>query len=174
MQALSRRADVVVDDVEDHRQAARVRGVDELLQPERAAVGGLGGALVDAVVAPAARAGELGDRHQLDRRHAELGQRGEVRDRALEGALGRERADVQLVDDAVVQAGGAELAVGPLEGERVDDPRGPAQALGLPARARVGQLDAVEHEHVVVALARRRRWPRRCRSRPARARARRR
>ena len=48
-------------------------GVDEPLQAERAAVGGLGGAEVDAVVAPAARAGELGHGHQLDRRHAQLG-----------------------------------------------------------------------------------------------------
>ena len=36
---LARRADVVGDDVEDHRDAARVRGVDEPLQPVGAAVG---------------------------------------------------------------------------------------------------------------------------------------
>ena len=132
-------ADVVVDDVEDHGQARGVGGVDELLQAQRAAVGGLGGAQVDAVVAPAARARELGHGHQLDRGHAELGQLAQVRDRALERALGRERADVQLVDHGVLQAGDAEAAVGPLEGERVDDPRraraGPPAASASTGRA---------------------------------------
>ena len=123
------RADVVVDDVEDHRQAERVRGVDELLQAVRPAVGGLGRAQVDAVVAPAVRAGELRDRHHLDRRHAELGERLQMRDRAFEGPLGRERADVQLVDDAVGQVRRPEVAVGPLE----------AESGRPPARARAGR-----------------------------------
>ena len=97
-------ADVVVDDVEDHGQAGGVGGVDEPLEPLRAAVGGLRGRHVDAVVAPAAAARELGHRHQLDRGDAELAQPGQVRDRRLERALGRERADVQLVQHQVAQA----------------------------------------------------------------------
>ena len=95
---------MVVDDVEDHGQAGGVGGVDEPLEPLRAAVGGLRGRHVDAVVAPAAAARELGHRHQLDRGDAELAQLGQVRDRRLERALGRERADVQLVQHEVAQA----------------------------------------------------------------------
>ena len=92
------RADVVVDDVEDDAEPVRVGGVDEPLEAERPAVAGLRGAEVDAVVAPAVAAGELGDRHHLDRRDAELRERGQVLDRGVERALAGERADVQLVD----------------------------------------------------------------------------
>ena len=50
---VARRADVVVDDVEDDAQPAGVGGVDEPLEALRPAVAGLRGAEVDAVVAPA-------------------------------------------------------------------------------------------------------------------------
>jgi hypothetical protein len=43
-------------------------------------------------------AGERRDRHQLDRVHAEVAQVVEPPDGGLEGALGGERAHVQLVD----------------------------------------------------------------------------
>ena len=74
-------ADVVVDDVEQDREALGVGGVDEPLEALRAAVGRVRGRQVDAVVAPAVRARELGDRHQLDRGDAELAQAAQVRDR---------------------------------------------------------------------------------------------
>ena len=74
-------------------------GVDEPLQRERAAIGGVGGVRIDAVVAPVARAGKLGDRHEFDRRDAEFLQIAEPRDHRVERALGRERADVQLVEN---------------------------------------------------------------------------
>ena len=65
-------ADVVVDDVEDHAEPLSMRGVDELRQPRRPAVGLQRREGVEPVVAPAALTGERGDRHQLDRGHAEL------------------------------------------------------------------------------------------------------
>ena len=74
-------ADVVVDDVEDDAEARGVGGVDEARQAVRAAVGRVGGGEVDAVVAPAVVAGELGDRHELDVGDAELGQRRQPRPR---------------------------------------------------------------------------------------------
>ena len=58
---------------------------------------------VDAVVAPAALAGERCDRHQLDRGDAELAQAREVRDRGVERPLFGERADVQLVEHELVE-----------------------------------------------------------------------
>ena len=73
-QVVALRAEVVVDDVEEDRQAVRVAGVDQPLQPVRPAVAVLGGVGEDAVVAPVAAAGELGDRHQLDRGDAQLAQ----------------------------------------------------------------------------------------------------
>ena len=56
----------------------RVRGIDEASEPFGAAVGAVRRGQVDAVVAPAALAGEVGDRHQLDRVDAELRELGQV------------------------------------------------------------------------------------------------
>ncbi len=66
--------DVVVDDVEEHREPGAVGGVDEAREPLRAAVGAVRRVHEDAVVAPAALAGKGGDRHQLDRGDAEVGE----------------------------------------------------------------------------------------------------
>ena len=63
-------------------------GVDEPGEPLRAAVGAVRREDEDAVVAPAALAGERRDRHQLDRGDAELGQRGQPRGRRVERSFG--------------------------------------------------------------------------------------
>ena len=96
-QVVACRAEVVVDDVHDHAEAIRVCRVDQPLQPIGPAVGVMRGEQVHPVIAPAARAGELGDRQQLDRVHAEADQVAEVPDRPVERPLGRERADVALI-----------------------------------------------------------------------------
>ncbi len=147
-------SDVVVDDVEQHREALAVGGVDEPLQALRPAVGVVRRADVDAVVAPAVAAGEGGQRHQLDRRDAELAQPGQVLDRGVERALRSERADVQLVEHRVAQGRRLEAVVGPAEGPRVEQPRAAAQAVGLPARRGVGELDPLRDERVVLRRAR--------------------
>ena len=69
----------------------------------------------------------------------------------VEAALGRERADVELVEHGVPQGGRLEALVAPREGARVDQPRAPAQAVGLPAAGGIGELDAGDHVGVVVA-----------------------
>ena len=66
---------MVVDDVEDDGEPARVGGVDEAAQAVGAAVRLLRREPVDAVVAPVARAGEAGDRQDLDGGDAELDSR---------------------------------------------------------------------------------------------------
>ncbi len=71
-------ADVVVDDVEHHGQTMPVSRIHQPFQSDRAAVGVLRRERIDAVVAPVARAGKLGDRHQLDGRDAEIAERGQV------------------------------------------------------------------------------------------------
>jgi len=109
---------------------------------------------VDAVVAPAARTRELGYGHQLDRGDPDLGELAQVRDRAVERPLARERADVQLVEHLIGERRGLKDAIGPVEARRVEHARAPAQSAGLPARARVGQLLAVDHERVVLAFGR--------------------
>src|SRR5580698_3656383 len=95
------------------------------------------GEQVHSVVAPAARAGELGDRQQFDRVHAEAGQVVEVPDRPVERPLGRERADVALIQDRPGQRQPPPAAVGPGEGCVVDNTGRSVDALRLKGRARV-------------------------------------
>ena len=108
------RAEVVVDDVEEHGEAERVRGIDQAAQIVRRAVAAGRREQADAVVAPVARAGEVGHRHQLDGGDAEVAQIGQPLGHGGERPFGRERADVQLVDDEVCQAARRSIRVGPV------------------------------------------------------------
>ena len=101
----ARRADVVVDDVEDDREPGFVRRVEEPRQPGRAAIGRLRRRQVNAVISPSSLARKLRNRHQLDRGHAELRELAEVGDHALECALRRERPHVELVDHEILERG---------------------------------------------------------------------
>ncbi len=136
VQVVAFRAEVVVDDVEQHHQAARVRGVDEALHVVRRAVGRFGREQQHAVVAPAARAGEVGHRHQLDGRDAERDEVIETLDRGRERSFRREGAHVELVHHRLVPRPAAPLAVLPLV-RATDRPRRWAHA-----RRRDSQRDA--------------------------------
>ena len=151
-------ADVVVDDVEHDRDAVPVGGVDEAPQAVGAAVGVLHRVGEHAVVAPVAPARELRDRQQLDRGDPVPCELGQARDDRVEGALGREGADVQLVDDQAGPVRWGEAVVGPREGRRVVDGGRPVHALGLVAGRRVGPVDGPVGavQPVAVAVARRR------------------
>ena len=78
-QTISFGPEMVVHHVEHYGQAGGMSGVDQVLQCPRPAVGILHRIWEDAVVTPIARARELGQRHQLDRRHAEFAKAGEAR-----------------------------------------------------------------------------------------------
>ena len=124
-----------------------MRGVDQRLQLLRPAVRRVGRVRQHAVVAPVALAGEVGERHQLDRGDAEVDQRLQLLRRAGVGALGREGADVQLVDHRLAPRPAGPGVVAPLVGLRVDHLARPVDVLGLEARGRVGNqqlaVDAV-------------------------------
>ena len=82
---VARRAEVIVDHIEEDGQAARVAGIDQAFQPLRATVGVMGGVKVHAVIAPPPAPRELVDGHQLDVRDAEVDQVIEPRNGGLEG-----------------------------------------------------------------------------------------
>ena len=67
-------AEVVVHHVEDHGQAEAVGAVDEPAEVVGPAVAVERGEQIDAIVAPAKGAGELGHRHQLERSDPEVGE----------------------------------------------------------------------------------------------------
>ena len=102
-QVVPLRSEVVVDDVEDDPESLGMGSVDELLEAGRAAVGVLGGVQIHPVVSPAASAGDLGDRHDLDGLHPEFDEVVEAIDGGGEGALLGEGADVHLVEHSSLE-----------------------------------------------------------------------
>ncbi len=112
---------VVVDHVEQHRDAALVAGADEVLELVPPAAGKLYGHVMGGAVAPVQPILKLRHRHQLDGVDAQIDEIVEqahgVFERALAGAaIQSQAADVHLIDDEVVETarqrpGGIELAL---------------------------------------------------------------
>src|SRR4051794_39697682 len=121
-QVVAGRPEVVVDDVEDHREAAAMGGIDKTDETLWPAVRVMWRVQVDAVIAPAAIAAELVDRHQLHVRDAQVDEVVETGDRAVECPFIRKRPDVQLVDDRAGEGWWPEVRIVPLERSGVDDP----------------------------------------------------
>jgi hypothetical protein len=136
------RAEVVVDDIEDDRHAAAMTGVDHPPERVRPTVARLHREGMDAVIAPVARAGELGERHQLDGGDAEVPQIVETLDDRVERAFGRESAHVNFVEKIVLERQAPPSRVAPIE-IRVDDGRGAVHAERLEARSGIGAIGAV-------------------------------
>ena len=126
-------------------------GVDEPDQPVGAAVRFVHGVPEHAVVAPAVRAAERVDRHQLDEVDAEIDQIVQLLDRRVEGAVRGERADVQFVDHRALDRAARPVAVGPRVGRRLPQLRALVHAVGLARRAGIGQHLGVVVEHEAVA-----------------------
>ncbi len=87
-------AEVVVNDVEEDHQVARMGGIDQALEVFGGTVGSVGGEGQHAIVAPAAAAGKVRDRHDLERGDAEAGEVIEPRLDAGEIARWRESTDM--------------------------------------------------------------------------------
>ncbi len=154
-QVVAARAEVVVDDVLDHRQAAGVAGVDEALIRRRSSVLGVHREPQHPVVAPVVRTVERVHRHQLDEVDAEFGQVVEPADGGVQRALGGEGADVHLVDHAAGQLPTGPGVIGPREARRVVGPGQPVNAVRLPARPGIRpRLVVIVEQEAVVDLGR--------------------
>jgi hypothetical protein len=129
---ISLRSEVVVDDVEKHHEAALMRGVDQRLEIVGPAIGAVRGVKQDAVVAPVPASKEIGDRHQLDRGEACVGNTVELVDDAAKRAVFGECADMQLQEDALVPGPAFPVARLPVVG-LVDHLARPVHVLGLEA-----------------------------------------
>src|SRR4030095_13643795 len=132
---------MVVDDVENDRQADSVTGVDQSLQPWWAAVGILHGKWIDAVVAPISVAGKLPDRHDFHGGDTEIFELLKIANDRVEGAFFGVHADMKLIDDDVMQRETVPAIVFPLE-FGINDFGGAMHAFGLKTRRRIGTLDA--------------------------------
>ncbi len=96
-------SEVVVNHVQNRRQASLMTRVDESLESRGSAIRILHGKGVYAVVAPVPVAGKLGDGHELNGRDAEILKLVQVRNDGLEGPFGGEGPDMQLVDHVVLK-----------------------------------------------------------------------
>ena len=143
-----RGAEVVVDDVDDDRQAVLVAGFDEVAQLFRAAVGALDGEDVGRVVTPRVVPGELHERHELDGVDAQVDEVvdlrldvGQVGGLVVVRILVEEGSDVHLVDDELVQGRGSEVVTLPVVGAGIGD-----DAIADRARHVAGvRVDAGDH-----------------------------
>ena len=141
--------EMVVHDVEQHHQSARVRLDHETLEVLGCAVRRVGRERQHAVVAPAARAHEIRDRHDLDRGDSQVGQVIELVDGREERARAREGAEVQLVHDGLAPRTAAPAVVAPLEGARIDERARCLRVARIAARGRIGnRIAAVDAECV--------------------------
>src|SRR5271157_894519 len=147
-------AEVVIDHVEQHGEAAEMGGIDESLEPVGTAVELPHREEVDAVVAPAMVAGELGNRHQLDVGDAEVDEVVQPIDGGLERALGSEGSNVQLVDDAGGKRRSMPSSVSPGEWVVIVEARRAVDSIGLPRAARIGVRSRVivEKEGIVSSV----------------------
>ena len=143
---------MVVDDVEEHAQSDRVRAVDERskivwrsIQPRRRIQ-------VDAVIAPAEPAGEVGNRHHLDGGDAQVAKGLQLIRGGHPRSLRGERADVHLVEHLTVRGQTGPPIVGPLECRGIHNGRWTVRTLGLKPGHRIGpQFAAFEAEPVTRA-----------------------
>jgi hypothetical protein len=94
---------VVVDDVQHHAETLAVGGVDEALEAVRPPVRLVRGIPAGAVVAPVVLAVERVHRQQFHQVDAEVDEVVQSLDGGVEGALGRERTDMHLVEDGTGQ-----------------------------------------------------------------------
>ena len=124
VQVIPFRTEVIVDDVQKHYEPAHMRGIDQGAQIVRTAIGAVRRIQQDAVIAPIAPSREVGERHQLDRRHAGLDQVIELVDDGAKAAGGGEGADMELQKYRLVPWPAAPCIVAPLVGLGVDHDAG--------------------------------------------------
>ena len=146
---------MVVDDVEDDADPEGVRPIDEGAEVVGRAVEPGRREQVDAVVAPAEPAGEVVHGHDLDDGDAQIGEVRQLAARRCPGPLGREGADVQLVDDLALEPHALPVRVRPRHRRRIDHLRWPVRPLRLVAGGGVGveRLVVVEPEPIQRAMA---------------------
>ena len=144
---------MVVDDVEEDGERARVAGIDEALEGIGRAVRFMRGEEVDAVVAPALDSGEGVDGHQLDVGDAEVAEIVEFGLRGVEGAFGGEGADVQFIKDGGGERRGFPGGVGPREGGVIEKAGGAVDAAGLPGGAGIGEGEVLVVEKIGIVHA---------------------
>src|SRR3954453_10015471 len=140
------RTEMVVDDVEDHGESELMRRVDEAAEVVGRAVEMRRRPEIDAVVAPAERAGEFVHRHHFDDIDADVREQRQLLRGDGERAALRERADVHLVKASRLDS----VPFAPREC-RIDHLRRSMRPLGLKARSGIGEELIADFEAITRA-----------------------
>ncbi|OFX23345.1 MAG: hypothetical protein A2V77_00580 [Anaeromyxobacter sp. RBG_16_69_14] len=148
------RPEVVVDDVQAHRETEAVCGVGEAHQGGGAAVALVHRMERHAVVSPVPAARERLHRQQFDTGHAQLHEVTEPRRRRVERTLGREGPHVEFVEHEFLERE-PHGRVQPGVAARFEDLRAGVDAVRLPTRRRIRERPPVRQDKgVAVALLR--------------------
>ena len=111
---------MIVDDVEHHHQPALMRRVDQRLEVVGPAIGAVRCVPQHAVIAPVARAGEIGQRHQFQCGDAGIYQMIEPFDHRAIGAFLGEGADMGLEDHGLLPRSSVPVSGAPWIGFVID------------------------------------------------------
>ncbi len=145
-------SEMVIDDVEKHHQPAQMRGIDQRLEVVRPTIGAVGGVEQHAVIAPIAPAGEIRERHQLDRSQSGVDEVIEPLDRRAEAPAGGEGAHMELEQGGLRPRPATPVRRLPSELSMIDDLARSRHVLRLEVRRGVRHLDlAVDAELVARA-----------------------
>src|SRR5271163_836528 len=148
---------MIVDDIEDDRDAESMGTVDEMAEINRLAVKPAWREEIDAVISPTEPAGELRHRHNLEAGDAELGESRQLARGGFPTSLRSEGADMHLVDDELLARDPVPSVVGPSEVPGIDDFRRSVRSCRLKSRRWIRQrrFTPIETETIVHAGARR-------------------
>ena len=122
-------------------------GVDQVLELIGRAVGSFRRVEQNAVVAPVAVAGKFGERHQLDRSHADIRQRLKT---LFDLRIASVTASVQFVEHSFVPGTARPIRVAPRIGCRIDDYARVVHIGRLCAGRGVGHLKFIVDEETVL------------------------
>ncbi len=150
VQVISIGAEMIIHHVEKDHQAEPVGGIDQRLQLVRRAIGAVRGVGQHAVVTPVVSAGEIIDRHQLDRRDAKL-----LQPRQSLGDTGKSahRADMQLIQHGFAPWPPTPIPVPPHITSRIHHHARPVHIIRLKPRGGIGHQHAIR-QPIPVARAR--------------------
>jgi len=95
---ISRRTQMIIDDVQNDAQSARVAGIHQFFQIVRRTIGMMRREQIHAVIAPAVIAGEFHHRHQFHVRHAKRDEMIQFFNRGKKSSRRRERAEMDFIN----------------------------------------------------------------------------
>src|SRR5208282_2807919 len=150
---VSVRAEMIVDDVEDHGDPESMGAVDEAAEISRPTVKACWCEEIDAIVSPAEAAWEFRHGHNFEAGNAEFRERRQLAQGAFPISLRGEGADMHLVDDKLLARDPVPRLVGPSEVPRIDDLRRSVRPLRLKPRRRVWQRRLAPIESETIAHA---------------------